>query len=54
MGIFRKSSNFAYQSELRIALKPRTGAPYRLQVGDLTDITFTGPLSALNQLLKVD
>jgi hypothetical protein len=54
IGIFRKSSMFAYQSELRFALKPGTGAPYQLDVGDLTDITFTGPMSDLNQLLKVD
>jgi hypothetical protein len=54
MGIFRKSSAFVHQSELRIALKPGTGAPYQLQVGDLADITFAGPLSDLNQLLKVD
>jgi hypothetical protein len=54
MGVFRKSSEFDYQSELRIALTPGTGAPYRLEVGDLADITSTGPLPDLNQLLKVD
>jgi hypothetical protein len=54
MGIFRKSSLFAYQSELRIALKPGTGAPYQLEIGNLADITFVGPLLDLNGLLRVD
>jgi hypothetical protein len=54
MGVFRKSSEFEYQSELRIALLPGTGSPYRLKIGDLADITITGPLSDLNGWIKVD
>lgn len=54
MGVFRKSSAFAYQSELRIALKPGKGEPYRLEVGDLSDITHAGPLPDMNRHLKVD
>ena len=51
MGIFRKRSRYSYQSELRIAIVPGTEAPYRLRVGDLSDITRTGPLPELNSLL---
>jgi hypothetical protein len=54
MGIFKKSSYFAYQSEFRIALKPGTGSPYCLQVGDLADISCTGPLATLNECIRVD
>ena len=51
MGIFRKRLRFSYQSELRIAIVPGRDEPYRLHVGDLSDITRTGPLSELNSLL---
>ena len=54
MGTFRKSSEFEYQSELRIAVTPGTGSPYRFEVGDLADITLTGPLADLNRLIKVE
>jgi hypothetical protein len=53
MGVFRKSSEFEYQSELRIALVPGTGAPYILEIGDLADITVTCPLSDLNGCIQV-
>ncbi len=53
VGIFRKDSCFAYQSEFRIALLPGTGMPYPLQVGDLSDIIIVGPLSELNQRLRI-
>jgi hypothetical protein len=51
VGIFRKRLRFSYQSELRIAIIPGTDEPYRLYVGDLSDITLTGPLPELNSLL---
>lgn len=54
MGIFRKSSEFSYQSEFRIAVLPGTGSPYLLEIGDMTDIAITGPLSDLNRSIKVD
>lgn len=54
MGIFRKSSEFSYQSEFRIAVRPGTGSPYLLEVGDLSDLVLTGPMTELNERLKVD
>jgi hypothetical protein len=54
MGIFRKSSEFSYQSEFRIAVLRGTGSPYTLHVGDLSDLVFAGPLAELNGRLKVD
>jgi hypothetical protein len=54
MGVFRKSSAFAYQSEFRIALMPGTGVPFPFRVGDLSDITVTGPLTGINSSIKVD
>ncbi len=49
IGPFRKSSAFSYQSEFRIALFPGTGDPYRLQIGDISDICVQGPLSEINR-----
>ncbi len=54
VGIFRKRSQFAYQSEFRIAIIPGVETPYRFQVGDLSDITLTGPLAQLNTLLRLE
>jgi hypothetical protein len=54
MGIFRKSSEFSYQSEFRIVIHPGMGSPRRLEVGDLSDITITGPMEELNQRLRVE
>ncbi len=53
LGIFKKDSGFAHQSEFRIALQPGTGAPYRLEVGDLSDIVIAGPLADVNSRLRV-
>jgi hypothetical protein len=39
MGLFRKFSNFADQSEHRIAILPGLGRPLSLHVGSLEDIT---------------
>jgi hypothetical protein len=41
MGLFRKFSNFADQSEHRIAILPGVGGPLSLHVGPLHDITKT-------------
>lgn len=54
MGPFRKSSQFAYQSECRIVLEPGVGSVLSLQVGALTDIVSTGRLDELNQHLHVE
>jgi hypothetical protein len=53
MGIFRKDSRFAYQSEFRIALLPGVEIPYELRIGDLSDIVMIGPLCELNQRLRI-
>ncbi|MGA3018853.1 MAG: hypothetical protein ABSF62_17165 [Bryobacteraceae bacterium] len=53
VGIFKKASRFSYQSEFRIALLPGTGAPFRLHVGNLSDIVIVGRLSQLNERLQV-
>jgi hypothetical protein len=53
VGIFKKLSDFSYQSEFRIGLFPGTGAPLRLQVGDLSDIVILGRLPELNERLRV-
>jgi hypothetical protein len=53
LDIFTKDVSFAYQSELRLALLPGTGAPFQLKVGDLSDIIAVGRLSELNDRLVV-
>ena len=53
MGIFRKYSSFAYQSECRLALLPGTGAPFSLHVGDLSDIALIGELAQLNKRIRL-
>jgi hypothetical protein len=54
MGIFRKRALFSYQSEFRIAVTPGTDGPYKLQLGDLSDIMITGRLAELNQLIRLE
>jgi len=55
MGPFRKYSEFAYQSEVRLALLPGTGAVCELRLGDLSDLVgLTGPLDDVNRWIKVD
>ena len=53
MGIFRKFSDFAYQSEFRIAVLSGTNGPFSLRVGDLSDISIVGNLSELNERIKI-
>jgi hypothetical protein len=53
MGIFKKFSDFSYQSEFRIALSSGAGSPYSLRIGDLSDIAVVGKLAALNNSLRV-
>jgi hypothetical protein len=50
VGIFRKRSIFAHQSEFRIALVPGDGKPYTLRVGDLSDIVGRGDLDDLKHI----
>jgi hypothetical protein len=53
VGIFKKLSGFSYQSEFRMGLLPGTGAPLRLQVGNLSDIVILACVSDLNERLRV-
>jgi hypothetical protein len=53
MGPFRKFSTHDYQREYRIAITADTGEPYRLMVGDLSDIAFIGKTSELDARSKV-
>jgi hypothetical protein len=53
MGVFRKFSEFAFQSEARLALLPGTGAPYSLRLGSLSDIAMLASLSEINQRIKI-
>jgi hypothetical protein len=54
MGPFRKYATFAYQSEVRLALLPGTGEPYKLRLGSLSDIVaLTGSLVDVNRHIKV-
>jgi len=40
--VFRKFSDFVYQSGFRIAVVPRTNEPLSLKVGDISDISIIG------------
>jgi hypothetical protein len=53
MGVFRKFSAFAFQSEARLALLPGTGAPYSLRLGSLSDIAMLASLIEINQRIKI-
>ena len=52
-GPFRKSSNFDYQNEFRIAVYPGRNDPVQILAGSLVDITTPVlPLAEINQLVK--
>lgn len=53
MGVFRKYSSFAFQSEFRLALFPGTGQPYRLKLGDLSDIAVMRESRHINDQIRV-
>jgi hypothetical protein len=53
VGVFKKVSSFAYQSEFRMVLRPGTGAALRLDVGNLSDIVILGRLPDLNDCLRI-
>ncbi len=53
MGIFRKPSEFEYQSEFRIALRPGTGAPLQLNVGSLDELCEVIPADELSARLTL-
>lgn len=53
MGFFRKFSTFAYQSEFRFAVVTGSDAPFSLKIGDISDISMTGPLAELNKRIRI-
>jgi len=53
MGVFRKFSEFAYQSEFRIAIVSNVSGPYSLRIGDLSDISLTGNLKELSDRIRI-
>jgi len=54
MGVFRKFSDFAYQSEFRISIYSKTKQPLDLEIGDLSDIASTGNLSQVNEHIRIE
>lgn len=54
MGVFRKFSDFSYQSEFRISIMSKTKKPLELEIGDLSDIASTGNLSQVNEHIKIE
>jgi hypothetical protein len=48
IGPFRKFSEFSYQNEFRIIISRKSQEPYKLNVGDISDITELGRLSYEN------
>lgn len=54
LGVFRKFSEFAYQSEFRISVVSGLKGPYSLRVGDLSDIIMTGNLVDLNERIRIE
>lgn len=53
IGIFRKFSEFAYQSEFRLAVVTRKEEPFSFRVGDISDISIIGKLAELNNRLRI-
>jgi hypothetical protein len=53
MGPFRKFSYFSYQSEFRIVVYKGSNSPLLLGVGSLSDISIIGPLSEVNNHIRV-
>jgi hypothetical protein len=51
VGVFRKFSEHASKSELRIAVLPGTGKPLSLRLGNLSDIAIMG---STNERLRLD
>lgn len=53
MGPFRKFSEFAYQSEFRIAIEGGKNEPLRLKIGSLLDIAKIGTLAEINNIISI-
>lgn len=53
IGVFRKFSEFAYQSEFRLSVVTEKETPFSLRIGDISDISMIGPLAELNKRIKI-
>jgi hypothetical protein len=49
VGPFKKRRSFEYQREFRIVMRPGKGQPFKLDVGDLSDLAFAFAMGELNQ-----
>ena len=54
IGKFRKFSDFSYQSEFRISIDSGKNRPYKLRIGDISDISIIGNLDELNERIKIE
>jgi hypothetical protein len=54
MGVFRKFSDFGYQSEFCIAISSEMNGPFSLRVGGLSDISVVGNLCDLSERIKIE
>jgi hypothetical protein len=54
VGPFTKADIYSHQFEFRIILKPGTGAPLTLQIGDIRDIAILGDSKDIFQRLDLD
>jgi hypothetical protein len=53
MGVFRKFTEFSYQSEFRMSIVTGRNTPYVLRIGDISDISGIGPLNDLNNQIEI-
>jgi hypothetical protein len=53
LGMFRKFSEFAYQSEFRVAVVTGKDAPYSIKIGNISDISMIGPLAEVNRRMRI-
>ena len=54
LGVFRKLSDFEYQSEYRISFGPGLDIPRIVRLGSLLDITIEAPSSEINKRLRYE
>lgn len=53
IGAFRKFSEYAYQSEYRLAVVTGKEAPFSFRIGDISDISMIGSLAELNSRIII-
>ena len=53
IGIFRKFSDFAYQSEFRLAVVTGKAIPFLFKIGDISDISMIGTLAEINERIRI-